>query len=71
MPLLPSRKAMLVQLALLVTYLATARLGELFATANGSVSPVWLPAGIAIASVWLFGPLVIPTIFLGSFIVNS
>jgi PAS domain S-box-containing protein len=71
MPLRPSRNAILVQIALLVIYLATARLGELFGTANGSVSPVWLPAGIAIAGVLLFGPYVIPTIFIGSFIVNT
>lgn len=40
------------------------------ATLNTSVSPVWPPTGLAIATLYLFGRQFLPGIFLGAWLVN-
>jgi signal transduction histidine kinase/integral membrane sensor domain MASE1 len=42
-----------------------------FAYLHASASPVWPPAGIALAAILLFGSRVWPAIFLGAFLVNA
>lgn len=67
----PLRRSYPFQVLLLtVIYLATARFGLLFATVQDTVTLVWPPSGIAIAAVVLFGPRLLPGIFLGAFLVN-
>jgi signal transduction histidine kinase/CheY-like chemotaxis protein/integral membrane sensor domain MASE1/putative methionine-R-sulfoxide reductase with GAF domain len=41
-----------------------------FATLYASASPVWPPAGIALAAFILLGPVAWPAIFVGAFVVN-
>lgn len=53
-----------------VAYFVTGRLGLLLAIAPGYATAVWLPSGIALASVLLYGYRVWPGIMLGSFLVN-
>lgn len=55
MPYKPSRHDLGVQLGVFIGYLITAKLGQHFAFFQGSVSPVWLPAGFSLAAIWLFG----------------
>src|SRR5436189_2604003 len=52
-------------------YFGAAKLGLSFAFVHSSVSPIWPPAGIAIAAVLLFGNRVWPGIFLGALIANA
>src|SRR5215475_10619676 len=66
----PKRVA-LWQLGLLtLAYFAAGKLGLTLAVVNASVSPVWPPTGIALASFLLLGPRVWPAIFIGAFLVN-
>lgn len=48
----------------------TARLGLLLAIPPGYATSVWLPSGIALAFILLFGYRVAPAIWIGSFLVN-
>src|SRR5688500_2464387 len=58
---------MAVRLALLaMAYYGLARLGLLFALPDGLASPIWPPAGLAIAAVALWGPRALPAIFVGA-----
>lgn len=52
------------------TYFLAARLGLSFAFVHSSVSPVWPPAGIALAAIMLWGTRVWPGIALGAFLAN-
>ncbi|HEY6209851.1 MAG TPA: MASE1 domain-containing protein [Gemmatimonadales bacterium] len=56
--------------ALAAAYFVAGKLGLAFAFVNPSVSAVWAPTGIALASFVLFGYGVWPAIFLGAFLVN-
>jgi len=58
-------------LALTVAYMAAGRLGLLLTLPNGLASPVWLPAGIALACILIWGYRYWPGVFLGSFLVNG
>jgi len=59
------------QLALLsLAYFAAGKFGLALAVVNASVSPVWPPTGIALASFLLLGPRIWPAIFIGAFLVN-
>lgn len=49
-----------------IVYFAAAELGLSLASLHTNVTPVWPPAGIAIASLLIFGPQLWPGIFLGA-----
>ena len=61
---------MLRMLAVLVVYVLAGKLGLAFAFLHASATPLWPPAGIALAAMLLWGTRVWPAIFLGAFIVN-
>jgi signal transduction histidine kinase/integral membrane sensor domain MASE1/CheY-like chemotaxis protein len=64
-----ARAGLLVAIA--SVYVAAGKLGlHYFAFAHASASVVWLPSGIALAAVLLFGRGVWPAIFVGAFLVN-
>ena len=47
-------------------YFATAVLGQSLVLPGTNASPVWPPAGVAVAAVWLLGVRVWPAGFIGS-----
>jgi signal transduction histidine kinase/CheY-like chemotaxis protein len=51
-------------------YFVAGKLGLSIALVHPSASPVWPPAGIALAALLLFGPGVWPSITVGAFLVN-
>lgn len=57
-------------LFLAVVYFAAAELGLSLASLHANVTPVWPPAGIAIASLLVFGPQLWPGILLGALAAN-
>jgi len=57
-------------LFLAITYFAAAELGLSLASLHSNVTPVWPPAGIAIASLLIFGRRLWPGIFLGALAAN-
>jgi PAS domain S-box-containing protein len=57
-------------LFLAIVYFAAAELGLSLASLHSNVTPVWPPAGIAIASLLIFGPHLWPGIFLGALAAN-
>jgi PAS domain S-box-containing protein len=57
-------------LGLAAAYYIAGRLGLLLAVPPGYATPVWPPAGLALAGLLLFGYRVWPGVFLGSFLVN-
>lgn len=52
-------------------YFAAGRFGLTLAFVNASTTPVWPPAGIALAALLVFGYRVWPGIFIGAFLVNA
>jgi signal transduction histidine kinase/ActR/RegA family two-component response regulator len=56
--------------ALTVLYFLAGKLGLRLASFHASASPVWPPAGIALAALLLYGYGSWPAIFLGAFLVN-
>ena len=54
-----------------VAYYVTARLGFLMAVPPGNVTAVWLPSGIALAAVLIFGYRLWPGIWIGSLVLNA
>ena len=58
-------------LFLAVVYFAAAELGLSLASLHSNVTPVWPPAGIAIASLLIFGRRLWPGIFVGALAANS
>jgi len=57
-------------LFLAIVYFAAAELGLSLASLHSNVTPVWPPAGIAIASLLIFGPQLWPGILLGALAAN-
>lgn len=58
-----------VQVAILcLLYVVTGRLGHLLAIPPGLATPVWLPSGITLAAIVLFGSRLWPGVFLGAFL---
>src|SRR6266404_5947315 len=55
---------------LTVVYFVAGKLGLMLASLHASASPVWPPAGIALAAVLVLGYRVWPAIFVGAFLVN-
>jgi signal transduction histidine kinase len=51
-------------------YFIAGKLGLMLASLHASASPVWPPAGIALAVLLLFGYRAWPAIFIGAFLVN-
>jgi signal transduction histidine kinase len=56
--------------ALAVVYFVAGKLSLTLAFLHASASPVWPPAGIALAALLLFGFRLWPAIFIGAFLVN-
>src|SRR6058998_3349809 len=55
---------------LTLVYFIAGKFGLMLASLHASASPVWPPAGIALAAMLLFGYRVWPAIFVGAFLVN-
>ena len=55
---------------LAVIYFIAGKLGLMLASLHASASPVWPPAGIALAILLLLSYRVWPAIFVGAFLVN-
>ena len=55
---------------LTVAYFIAGKLGLMLASLHASASPVWPPAGMALAALLLFGYRAWPAIFIGAFLVN-
>src|SRR6266576_1386047 len=55
---------------LAVIYFIAGKLGLMLASLHASASPVWPPAGIALAALILLGYRAWPAIFIGAFLVN-
>src|SRR5881398_2815166 len=53
-----------------VIYFIAGKLGLMLASLHASASPVWPPAGIALAALLVLGYRVWPAIFVGAFLVN-
>lgn len=56
---------------LTVVYFIAGHLSLKLAFLHASASPVWPPAGIALAALLLFGYRMWPAIFIGAFLVNA
>jgi integral membrane sensor domain MASE1 len=54
-----------------VSYLIAGWFSLLLAVPPGYASPIFLPAGIAIAATYIAGPVVLPSIFIGSLALNA
>ena len=52
-------------------YFALAYLGLRLASINPSATPIWPPAGLAIAAILLCGPRIAPAIFIAAFLINQ
>src|SRR5215468_975657 len=55
---------------LTVVYFVAGKLGLMLASLHASASPVWPPAGIALAALLLLGYRAWPAVFVGAFLVN-
>src|SRR5213592_3108936 len=55
---------------LTVVYFIAGKLGLVLASLHASASPVWPPAGIALAALLLLGYRIWPAILIGAFLVN-
>src|SRR6201982_810091 len=55
---------------LAILYFVAGKLGLMLASLHASASPVWPPAGIALAALLLLGYRAWPAIFIGAFLVN-
>lgn len=60
-----------IMLLVTIIYFISGRLGLYVAIPDTIVTPFWIPSGVALAAVILLGYQVLPSIFLGSFLVNS
>src|SRR3989344_3486735 len=57
-------------MAILALYFIYGKLGLELASINDSATAIWIPTGIAFASLLLFGYRMWPAIFVGAFLVN-
>jgi integral membrane sensor domain MASE1 len=65
-----ARKLLLAHLSLTLAYMATGKLALMLAVPPGYASPIFPPAGIAIAGMLIGGLATLPWTFLGSFLLN-
>src|SRR6202049_261860 len=65
-----ARKPLLAHLALTLAYTASGKLALLLAVPPGYASPIFPPAGIAVAAMLIGGPATLPWTFLGSLSLN-
>ena len=64
-------RTVLANAALLLVYFVAGKFGlSFFGLIHPSASAVWLPTGIAMAALLLFGFRLVPAIFVGAFLVN-
>jgi signal transduction histidine kinase/ActR/RegA family two-component response regulator len=64
-------RTVLLNAALLLIYFAAGKFGlSFFGLIHPSASAVWLPTGVAIAALLLFGFRLVPSVFVGAFLVN-
>lgn len=70
-PTSANRMALMAYLLLAVAYVASGKLGLMLALPPGYASPVFPPAGIAIAAAFVGGRKTLPWIFLGSLVLNA
>src|SRR5438445_13286859 len=56
---------------LTLVYFIAGKFGLMLASLHASASPVWPPAGIALAALIVLGYRVWPAIFVGAFLVNA
>jgi signal transduction histidine kinase/ActR/RegA family two-component response regulator len=66
----PKRARLFVLPLLTIAYVLSGRLGLLLAVPPGYASPVFPPAGIAIAAMLIWGRATLPSVILGSFLLN-
>ena len=66
----PLTRVVLANAALLLVYVATGRLGLEMALGAAYATPLFLPAGIALATVFTLGPRLLPAVALGAVLVN-
>jgi signal transduction histidine kinase len=66
----PRLRTTLTAVILAVVYFVAGKLSLKLAFLHASASPVWPPAGIALAALLLFGFRLWPAIFIGAFLVN-
>jgi two-component system, cell cycle sensor histidine kinase and response regulator CckA len=52
-------------------YYALARFGLTSPLMHGPISPMWPPAGVAVALAWWLGPWVLPGVFIGAWAANT
>src|SRR5438128_11260295 len=66
----PFSRLLLIGLLTLVYFIA-GKFGLMLASLHASASPVWPPAGIALAALLVLGYRMWPAIFIGAFLVNA
>ena len=65
-----ARRTLLIYAALPLAYIVCGRLGLLLAGPPGYATAVFLPAGIAVAAMFVAGAATLPGIFIGAFVLN-
>jgi diguanylate cyclase (GGDEF)-like protein/PAS domain S-box-containing protein len=68
--LIISTKPIVYSLLLIVIYVVAGKLGLMLALPPGYASPIFPPAGIAIAAVFIAGKKILPAVFIGSMLLN-
>src|ERR671936_143745 len=64
------RRQLLIYAALPLAYVVSGRLGLLLAVPPGYATAVFLPAGVAMAAMFMTGAASLPGTFAGSFVLN-
>jgi PAS domain S-box-containing protein len=67
---IPKRRIFVELISVLAAYLLAGEIGLTVPFTSGNVSPLWPPAGVALAAMLIFGYRVWPAVALGAFIVN-
>src|ERR1700745_1235129 len=65
-----ARRRLLIYAARPLAYVICGRLGLMLAVPPGYATAVFLPAGIAVAAMFIAGAATLPPTFLGSFVLN-